>query len=105
MRKKTHKKGQKDQYLLKRDNEFFIIQRAALESLPVSEIFKLGVTASHEQRAQLLKDAQKEDSYVFNIKIVDGLEESLRKMEEMFPSIKTHIRMMDEAMLVKIGKC
>ena len=47
--------------------------------------------ASIEQRKQLMIDALSDDHYVDSIKVVDGLESSINKLELLFPSIREQI--------------
>jgi hypothetical protein len=63
------------------------------------------MTAYIEQRKQLLQDAIVGDHYVNDIKVVDGLESSLRKLEEKFPNLVSQIDQMGLIAGPKPGKC
>lgn len=94
-------------FLLKRGNEFYLLPASVLDSLAADEIYRLGIAAYIEQRRQLMQDALEGDHYINDIKVVDGLESSLRKLEEKFPDIFSQIGLMDISVFgsQKIGKC
>ena len=93
-------------FLLKRNNEYYLLPASVLNSLSVEEIYRLGMTVYIEQRRQLMQDAVLGDHYVDDIKVVDGLELSLRKIEEILPNLVEQIAQMDlTTTSIKAGKC
>lgn len=73
-----------------------------VEAMPPEEAFQLALSAHVEQRKQLMLDAQLGDHYVHNMKIVDGLELSLSKLETLFPTIRSQVRHLEGE--AKIGQ-
>lgn len=59
-----------------------------LEKLSASQAVLLGIACRTEQRLQLLKDAKSGDKYYYGRKVVDELEVSLDKLEQLYPSIR-----------------
>lgn len=103
--KKTKKvKESSATYLLKKGDKFYMIPSAIIDSLTVDEAFKLGMSAHLEQRRQLLEDAKKGDHYIESIKVVDGLEVSLIRLEELFPQIRKRITEFDKGYHFRIGR-
>lgn len=102
--KKTSKvrKAVPTSFLLKRDDRFYMIPASVVDSFTPEEAFRFGLIAKLEQRKQLLEDAVKGDHYINNIKVVEGLEISLRKLEELYPFIKQQI---DAANGYKNSRC
>ncbi len=105
--KKVRKKKSEDAFLFKRGNEFYLLHSSALNSLSIEELYRLGMTTYVEQRKQLLLDAITGDHYVNSTKIVDGLENSLRKLEEKIPNLVAQIDQMDLRAngSIKYSKC
>ncbi len=90
--------------LLKQNNELCFVPSSVLDSLSASEIYSLGIAAYVEQRRQLMQDALFGDHYLNGIKIVDGLELSLKKIEEKLPDLITQIES-NLGLGIKSGKC
>lgn len=75
-----------------------------VNNLTPEEAFRLSLIARAEQRRQLLEDAIKGDHYINNIKVVEGLETSLRKLEELYPFVKEQINLANGG-YKKTGRC
>lgn len=82
-------------FILKRGNTFYIVSDIVISTLSADDAFRLGMAAMIEQRRQLIEDAYTGDRYINNIKIVDGLEATLKKLNEMFPMMREHINNID----------
>lgn len=91
VKKKTKRPKIPSSYLLKKDDKFYLVPASVVSDLTPEEAFRLGLAAQLEQKKQLLEDAIKGDHYINNIKVVDGLEQSLQKLKELFPFIKQQI--------------
>lgn len=91
-------------YLLKRDDKFYNVPGHMIDTLSVEEAFRLGLSAHLEQRRQLLEDAIKGDHYIEDVKVVQGLEDSLKKLEELFPSIRQQILDFDKGFHIRMGR-
>lgn len=98
-KKKKTKKNVPTSFLLKKGDKFYMVPISIVNTLSPEEAFRLGVIARAEQRRQLLEDAVKGDHYINDIKVVEGLETSLRKLEELYPF------MINTSGLSKIGRC
>lgn len=81
-----------------------MITKPIVESLSVDEAFKLGLVAQVELRKQLLEDAVNGDHYIENVKIVDGLEASLKKLGEIFTGVRNSILKCDLKYHTHIGR-
>ena len=90
---KTKKK--QPMLLLRKAEHFFLMPEKMIENMPPAEVFQLALAAHKAQRIQLMEDARKGDHFVHNIKIVDGLEKSLTKLEKLYPSIREQIALLD----------
>lgn len=100
------KKVESKSFLLKRDDRFYMVPSSVIATLSADEAFRLGITAVMEQRKQLLADALEGDHYINNVKVVDGLEASLQKLDELFPSLRAHIDNIDLTQISnRIGQC
>jgi hypothetical protein len=91
-------------YLLKKGDKFYMIPSQVVESLSIDEAFKLGLAAQVELRRQLLQDALGGDHYIEDVKVVDGLEASLKKLGEMFPGVRKNILKCDMQYHTRIGR-
>lgn len=72
-----------------------------MTTMAPEEAYRFAMLAQMEQRRQLLLDAYRGDHYVDTIKVVDGLETSLSKLEELYPSMREELWKMDS----KVGRC
>jgi hypothetical protein len=88
---RTKKPNVPTAYLLKRGDKFYMVPANVVDTLTIEEAFRLALIAHAEQRRQLLEDALKGDHYINNIKVVDGLEASLKKLDEMFPALRDQV--------------
>jgi hypothetical protein len=106
MSSKKNKKTQEDSatFLLKKDDKLYIFPNEIMNALTIDEAFTLGMSAHIEQRRQLLQDATQGDHYIESIKVVDGLESSLKRLEELFPKIRKQIADFDKGYHVRIGR-
>lgn len=81
-----------------------MVPAQVVNTLTPEEAFRLGLIARAEQRRQLLEDAIKGDHYINNVRVVEGLETSLKKLEELYPFIKQQISLANGG-YKKIGRC
>lgn len=79
------------QYLLKKNEKIWNVSPIMMEQIPLNEALTLAVSARLEQRATLLFDAQHGTTLLDGVEVVQGLENSLQKLKERFPSIKSHL--------------
>lgn len=86
-RKTKTKQSVPTSYLLKRGDKFYMVPANVVDTFTIEEAFRLAMVAHIEQRKQLLEDALKGDHYINNVKVVDGLEASLKKLNEIFPAL------------------
>lgn len=91
--RKTKKKAKTPAFLLKRDGKLYVIPDNVMNSVTAEDALRLGLLAIEEQRRQLLHDAVQGDSYINDVKIVDGLEASISKFKEMYPWLKDQIKL------------
>lgn len=103
MTKSSKKKKTKkpELFLLKRADQYILVSDVVLNNMTPEEAYRFAMLAHAEQQRQLLIDAYRGDHYVDNIKVVDGLEGSLSKLEELYPSMREELWKMDS----KIGRC
>ena len=104
-KKKRSKKNTPTSFLLKKGDKFYMVPASVVDTLTPEEAFRLGLIAKMEQRKQLLEDALKGDHYINDIKVVEGLEVSLRRLEELHPFIKQQIETASNNKFNKIGRC
>lgn len=94
-----------ERYLIKKSDKLFLVPVKTLEELGPVDAFQVAVDSHFAQRHQLVLDATKGDHFVDDLKVVDGLEASLRKFEALYPSIKEHLKYIDNSSKYsKIGK-
>lgn len=86
------KKEKQDKfYLIVQMGELYFVPEAVLEGLTATEALSFGIQTCLEQPRQLLRDALLGDQYVNQIKVIDGLRDSLLKFQELFPWINEQI--------------
>ena len=101
-KKKPRAKKKKPQlFLLKKSDQFFLLPEELMDTMIPEEAYRLAMIANIEQRKQLMQDAFSGDHYIDSIKVVDGLEKSLSKLEALYPSIREQISNLDS----RIAKC
>jgi hypothetical protein len=98
--KKKVKKNPK-LFLLKKSEQFFLLPESLVDAMVPEEAHRLAIVAVMEQRKQLLIDAYRGDHYINDVKVVDGLEISLSKLEELYPSLREEISRLDS----KLARC
>lgn len=103
--KKDKKPKRLETFLFKRNHEFVMVPQDVVETLNITDAYHLGLLAHKAQMKCLWEDSFSTDSYVKNVKVVDGLEKSLKKLEEMYPSIRENFTKLDFVGMVKIGRC
>lgn len=81
-------------YLLKIGTQLRIVPSKKLTCLSFHEAMAIVLASSEEQKRQLVQDALNGDRYYYGHKVVDSLELTLNKLEEMFPSIRQQIKML-----------
>ena len=101
---RTKKPAVPTAYLLKRGDKFYMVPADVVDTLTIEEAFRLALIAHAEQRRQLLEDAVKGDHYINNIKVVDGLEVSLRKLDEMFPALREQVSSLHNGNNYRMGR-
>lgn len=91
-------------YLLKRGDKFYMVPANIVDTFSIEEAFRLAIVAHAEQRKQLLEDALRGDHYINNIKVVDGLEASLKKLDEIFPALRDQVNRVHGGYNYRIGR-
>lgn len=94
--KSTDNKIIKDLFLIKKPDKFYLISEEMITTLSLDEVFYLWNLARKEQAKQFLIDALSSEHVIDNIKVVEGLEKTLQKMEEIFPGLSLRFRILNK---------
>lgn len=80
--------AKKKHFLIRKGEDWILISQKVLEEFTPEESHQLACVCHAAQRAQLLLDAARGDHYVGDVRIVEGLEESLDYLEKVYPGIR-----------------
>jgi hypothetical protein len=82
----------KTNYLVKFGDKLRLLKSKEIDQLSINEIVSLVFATADEQRKQLILDArQGTTKQYYKHEVVDSLEKSLKKFEEIVPEIRRHV--------------
>lgn len=82
-----------NKYLIKIGNQLRIIPSKKMDTFSVNDAIAVGIESLAEQKQQLLKDAlEGTEKHFYGRKVVESLELSISKLEEIFPNIRQQIK-------------
>lgn len=82
----------KSKFLVKLGSKLKMIPSKQMDHLSITEAMAIGLACREAQQQQLLKDAIDGDKYYYGHKVVDELELSLDRLEQIYPSINDCIQ-------------
>ena len=90
-------KKRSKKYFVKEEDGIFVVKDDFFEAIESrTEALCIAMRTFYMLQKQMMEDAiEGEDSYIGNMKVVNGLERSLAKLDEMFPCLLDEFRLVD----------
>ncbi len=88
----TEEKIREEAFFISAEGKIAIIAPDVLDQLSREEAIMVAMSAYLAQKSQLLNDTFQGDRYIDDIKVVDGLEASLSRLEENYPNILNSVK-------------
>ena len=84
-------------YFVKEEDGIFVVKEEFFQAIESrTEALCIAMRTFHMLQKQLMEDAiEGEDSYIGNMKVINGLERTLAKLDEMFPCLLAEFRSVD----------
>lgn len=104
MKKQKKSKNDPKQFLIKKEDQYFLVSEQLMVNMTPEEIYRTALIAHIDQKKYLLQEAYNQVLKIESketIKIPEELEESLKKCEEIYPLIREDFHLLNS----KTFKC